>query len=68
MEDLKAKIGEIQSSLQPSLKNVKTKTLDTSKGLSFLQVKLQLMLSYLTNLTFLLMLRAEGKSHPVVEL
>ena len=69
VEELEGKINEIQHALQPSLQSVQSNDVDTSKGISFLQVKLQLLLSYLTNVTFLLMLRAEGKSiknHPVV--
>lgn len=70
VEEMEGKIREIQTSLQPTLQQVGAGgTLQTNKGISFLQVKLQLLLSYLTNITFLLMLRAEGRSikdHPVV--
>ena len=42
----------------------------TSKGISFLEVKLQLMLCYVTNLAFYMLLKAEGrpvKDHPVLD-
>lgn len=66
-EELKSVLAELNNQVKPMLE--KAKKSSTKQGLSFLEVKYQLLLSYSTNLTFFLLLKAEGKNiknHPVL--
>jgi U3 small nucleolar RNA-associated protein 3 len=63
-------IKEVRAQLLPVRERVKAGGLPTASGVSYLEVKLQLLLSYCTNVAFYLLLKAEGrsvKSHPVIE-
>lgn len=54
----------------PLRERISSGKLATSNGVSYLEVKLHLLLSYCTSLSFYLLLKAEGRSikdHPVVE-
>lgn len=68
--DFRATIVQVRSMLQPLLDRVRSGELPTSRGINYLEVKVQLLLSYVTNLAFYLLLKAEGKSvknHPVFD-
>ncbi|KYQ96795.1 U3 snoRNP protein [Tieghemostelium lacteum] len=70
LEEFKSKISEIKSSILPILEKVKSNNLQTSKGISFLETKYHLLLSYCLNITYFLMLKSSGasvKDHPVVD-
>ncbi|EFA75356.1 U3 snoRNP protein [Heterostelium album PN500] len=70
LDDFKSKIEEIKYTLIPILEKVKTEQLPTSKGISFLETKYHLLLSYCLNITYFLMLKASGssiKDHPVID-
>ena len=63
-------IKEVRAQLLPVRERVKSGSLPTASGVSYLEVKLQLLLSYCTNVAFYLLLKAEGravKNHPVIE-
>ena len=63
-------INEINDQIRPVLDRIKQQALPTSRGVTFLQVKLHLLLCYVTNLAFYLLLKAEGRSvkdHPVLD-
>ncbi|PRP86176.1 hypothetical protein PROFUN_05692 [Planoprotostelium fungivorum] len=69
LEDFKMNIDEINENLQPILEKVSKGGLPTSSGVSLLDVKLHLLLSYSTQICFYMLLKAEGKSvqdHPVI--
>eukprot|EP01098_Paradermamoeba_levis_P009721 TRINITY_DN4067_c0_g1_i2.p1 TRINITY_DN4067_c0_g1~~TRINITY_DN4067_c0_g1_i2.p1 ORF type:complete len:650 (+),score=283.09 TRINITY_DN4067_c0_g1_i2:47-1951(+) len=69
LKDLKTKMNEIKDRVQPLLQSLKKNELASNKGLSFLEVKYHLLLSYCINVTFYLLLKASGKSikdHPVI--
>eukprot|EP01114_Cavostelium_apophysatum_P013174 TRINITY_DN3127_c0_g1_i3.p1 TRINITY_DN3127_c0_g1~~TRINITY_DN3127_c0_g1_i3.p1 ORF type:complete len:612 (+),score=188.47 TRINITY_DN3127_c0_g1_i3:154-1989(+) len=70
LDDFKAKIADIQENILPILTKVTGGSLETNKGISYLEVKYHLLLSYCTNICFYLLLKAEGKSvkdHPVID-
>ncbi|RYY33773.1 hypothetical protein EON62_03920, partial [archaeon] len=70
LDELKAKVAEIRRSLEPIMAAVKEGRVKTQRGLSYLEVKHQLLLSYIINITFYLLLKAEGKpvrNHPVID-
>ncbi|KAI8578556.1 hypothetical protein K450DRAFT_246338 [Umbelopsis ramanniana AG] len=70
MKDLESKIDEVQNQLKPILQKVADGEIKTSKGISFLEVKYQLLLQYIANLAFIIQLKLSGKqveSHPVVQ-
>lgn len=70
LEEFKAKLDELRNHIQPVLKKVQENNVPTSKGISLLELKFHLLLNYCTNITFYLLLKAEGKSikgHPVVK-
>lgn len=65
--DYRDKMKQVKETLQPIID--KASTLPTSQGLSFLQVKYHLLLSYCTNICFFMLLKCHGKKvegHPVV--
>eukprot|EP01133_Synstelium_polycarpum_P001135 gene1135-1297_t len=70
LEEFKSKVAEIRFTLLPVLEKVRASQLPTSKGISFLETKYHLLLSYCLNITYFLMLKASGasiKDHPVVD-
>jgi hypothetical protein len=70
LQDLKIKVEELRERIIPVLKRVRSGELPTDAGVSFLEVKHQLLMTYVTNVTFYLLLKAEGKStrdHPVMD-
>jgi hypothetical protein len=70
LEELKAKAEELREKALPVLASVRAGDLPTSTGVSFLEVKYQLLLSYIGHILFYLLLKAEGKSvkdHPVMD-
>lgn len=69
LEDLRTSMDEIKGKMEPLLIQVKAGNYATSEGLSYLEAKHLLLLSYCTAIVFYLLLRAEGKSvrdHPVI--
>lgn len=70
LTDMKERTAEVKDVLVPILDAVKSGKLPTSKGIAYLEVKHSLLLSYITDIAFVLLLRAEGRSvrdHPVIE-
>lgn len=63
-------MDEIQQRAVPVLEQVRAGKLPTDAGVTFLEVKYQVLLTYVTNLVFYLLLKAEGKpvrEHPVMD-
>lgn len=70
LKELQDKVVELRERVEPVLTRVRGGDLPTSAGLSFLTVKANVLLSYVTNLVFYLLLKAEGASvrdHPVMD-
>eukprot|EP00232_Nephroselmis_pyriformis_P017029 CAMPEP_0182887378 /NCGR_PEP_ID=MMETSP0034_2-20130328/20792_1 /TAXON_ID=156128 /ORGANISM="Nephroselmis pyriformis, Strain CCMP717" /LENGTH=376 /DNA_ID=CAMNT_0025020743 /DNA_START=29 /DNA_END=1155 /DNA_ORIENTATION=+ len=69
LAELQGGLGEVRDKVQPLLEKVRDGDLATQEGVSYLEAKHLLMLSYCTNIVFYLMLKSEGRSvrdHPVV--
>eukprot|EP00793_Prasinoderma_coloniale_P001611 PRCOL_00003416-RA len=69
-EELRTCLEEVRSKAEPLLAAVRAGEYATAEGLSYLEAKHMLLLSYCSNIAFYVLLRAEGKSvrrHPVVE-
>jgi len=69
LQDVKAKVDELRSNVQPLVRKVRAGDFPTSDGVSLLEVKYQLLLSYCMSVAFYLLLKAEGKQvkdHPVI--
>ena len=67
--DFGDKMGEVTAVLEPLLQRVERGGAPTAGGLSYLEVKHQLLLNYCINVVFYLLLKARGvsvASHPVV--
>jgi hypothetical protein len=61
--DVRTQLADVQAEVEAGQR-------PTSGGVSYLELKLQLLLSYCTHLSFYLLLKAEGmvvKGHPVIE-
>ncbi|EKX44100.1 hypothetical protein GUITHDRAFT_153057, partial [Guillardia theta CCMP2712] len=70
LRDFKSQIAEVRTQLSADTERVKEGALPTSNGVSYLELKLQLLLSYCTNLSFYLFLKLNGMSimnHPVIK-
>lgn len=70
VQEFKAKSEELKTKIAPVLKRLKDNENPTDKGISLLELKNQLLLNYLLNISFYLYLRVSGKSvrdHPVIE-
>ena len=70
MKDFKEKIEEVENKLKPLRKKIEEDNFDLSKGISFLDVKYNVMLSYIINLSYYFMLKLDGQkieNHPVIE-
>ena len=69
LQELRASLSEIRGRLGPLLHEVKSGEIATSEGVSYLEAKHLLLMHYVANLVFYLLLKAEGKSvkdHPVI--
>jgi U3 small nucleolar RNA-associated protein 3 len=69
LEDAKPLLSELRNYLHPLILKVRELPKDT-EGISFLELKHRLLLTYCTNLSFYLLLKAEGKlvkKHPVIK-
>lgn len=74
LQEMKEKAEEVRNIIAPILEAVKSGALNakemSEQGLSYLEVKHNLLLSYVTNITFVCLLKAEGRSirdHPVIQ-
>jgi U3 small nucleolar RNA-associated protein 3 len=69
LDELKAQVAEVRNTLAPILTAVASGKIKTTKGISFLEAKQQILLAYIADITFYLLLKAEGASvrdHPVI--
>ena len=67
--ELRTSLSEIRSRLAPLLAELRAGKLGTQQGVSYLEAKHVLLMHYVANLVFYLLLKAEGKSvkeHPVI--
>jgi len=72
LDEFNAKMKELKSEIAPLVQKARRldPSLATSDGISFLQLKHQLLLRYCIHVAFYLLLKAEGKSvanHPVIK-
>ena len=70
LADLHVKAAELRETVAPLLQKAEAGEIETSSGLSFLELKNVLLLNYCLNLNFYLLLKAEGrpvKDHPVID-
>eukprot|EP00756_Hemistasia_phaeocysticola_P010546 Hpha_TRINITY_DN15029_c3_g1::TRINITY_DN15029_c3_g1_i1::g.125503::m.125503/K14767/UTP3, SAS10; U3 small nucleolar RNA-associated protein 3 len=70
LKEFREKLTHASTVLAPVIEKVRKGELPTSEGVSFLDLKLQLFLSYLMHVSFYLLLKAEGKpvrNNPVVD-
>ncbi|KAG2382238.1 hypothetical protein C9374_005440 [Naegleria lovaniensis] len=68
--ELKNKLSTVKDQLHPLMSKVMMGNLATSEGLSYLETKYHLILSYCTNILFYMLLKSSGKSvkdHPVID-
>ncbi|KAF9090507.1 hypothetical protein BGX23_005942 [Mortierella sp. AD031] len=69
LQELATMLKEIETKLKPTVAKLDSKEIDTSKGLSFLEVKYHILLEYITNLAFVMYRKLDGQSiqdHPAV--
>jgi len=69
LEELASRVGEVKRTLEPVLAAVREGGLPTTGGVAYLEVRQQLLLTYVSHLAFYLMLKAQGQSlssHPVM--
>ncbi|KAG0216017.1 Sas10/Utp3/C1D family-domain-containing protein [Mortierella sp. GBAus27b] len=69
LKELSTMLKEIESRLKPTISRLASGEIDTSKGLSFLEVKYHVLLGYITNLSFVMYRKLNGQSiegHPAV--
>ena len=67
--ELQKTLAEVQTNVEPIVKSAKRGEYLTEEGISYLDTKYILLLSYCINLVFYLLMKSEGKSikdHPVV--
>ncbi|XP_028410028.1 neuroguidin-A-like [Dendronephthya gigantea] len=62
LSDLNDKLSDANKRTTSLIEKVDTNTLSTEKGVSFLEMKFHLLLSYLINLVHYMLLKAHGKS------
>ncbi|KAI8647411.1 Sas10/Utp3/C1D family-domain-containing protein [Parasitella parasitica] len=70
IKSLKAKIIDMKNQLKPLKQKVESNQVQTSKGVSFLEVKYQIMLQYILQLAYFVHLKISGKqveNSPAVE-
>jgi len=68
--DFRKSLEDIRSHVRPLMKRAKSGQVRTEQGISYLEVKYLLLLSYCTNIAFYLLLKAKGervKDHPVID-
>lgn len=69
VKDLKAKIMDMKKQLKPLKEKIDSDEIQTSQGVSFLEVKYQLMLQYVLELAYFVHLKISGKTiegNPVI--
>ncbi len=69
VEELQKMLAEVETNVEPLVQSAKRGEYLTEEGISYLDTKYILLLSYCLNLVFYLLMKAEGKSikdHPVV--
>jgi len=69
-KELTSTLSAIEATVEPLVKAAKDGSFATADGISYLDTKYLLMLSYCSSIVFYLLLKAEGKSvkdHPVIE-
>ena len=71
LEEFQKSMEQINTKLKPVLEKIRNQEhqIETSHGMSYLEMKYNLMLSYCSFLTFYLLLKLEGKTvenHPVI--
>ncbi|KAK8791873.1 hypothetical protein WA158_005250 [Blastocystis sp. Blastoise] len=70
LKDIQTKVTDLRNEFNVLKKNVEKDTRLTSEGVSFIELKDQLMLNYCILMTMYLLLKAEGvevKEHPVIK-
>jgi len=70
LSEFKAKSAELHNKIDPLLKKLREGGMPTSSGMQYLEMKQQLLLTYITHVSFYLLLKAEGRSvrdHPVID-
>jgi U3 small nucleolar RNA-associated protein 3 len=68
-DELKKTLAEVETNVEPLVKSAKRGEYITEEGITYLDTKYILLLSYCVNIVFYLMMKAEGQSvkdHPVV--
>ena len=69
-KELTSTLSAIEATVEPLVKAAKDGSFATADGISYLDTKYLLMLSYCSSIVFYLLLKAEGRSvkdHPVIE-
>ena len=61
LTEFKAKLTDVTPSIENLQHRVSSGELDTEDGISFLEVKFHLMLSYIINLVYVMLLKVDGK-------
>ncbi|KAG2499555.1 hypothetical protein HYH03_002500 [Edaphochlamys debaryana] len=70
LNDLQDSLGEVRHRVSPLLTELRDGGLATAEGLSYLEAKHLLLLSYCSHIVFYLLLKAEGRpvrDHPVIQ-
>ncbi|KEP63065.1 UNVERIFIED_CONTAM: Sas10 C-terminal domain-containing protein [Hammondia hammondi] len=70
LDQLKTSLQDVRGTLRPLLRKAKCRQLITKEGLSFLDTKNQLLVAYLTYLSYYVLLKTHGipvTDHPVIE-
>lgn len=62
LRDIREKCKDVLTHIQGLVKKAEEGEFSTSKGISFLEVKYQLLLSYLINLTYVMLRKSHGQS------
>jgi Sas10/Utp3/C1D family len=69
LQEFQETLETLNKKLQPILEKVKSKQIETKHGMTYLEMKYNLLLSYCSFLSFYLLMKIEGKSvkdHPVI--
>ncbi|EPT25621.1 Sas10 C-terminal domain-containing protein [Toxoplasma gondii TgCatPRC2] len=70
LDQLKTSLQDVRGTVRPLLRKAKCRQLITKEGLSFLDTKNQLLVAYLTYLSYYVLLKTHGipvTDHPVIE-